>query len=111
MHDLDVLVPTDTPLIEFQPPKTDEVTRKIGEFVAALVEDGCTLELGIGRIPQAVLEFLKQKKDLGIHTEMFTDTIMDLVEAGVITGKRKTLDRGQGRGEFLHGHAETLRLH
>ena len=103
VHDLDILVPTDTPLIEFQAPKTDEVTRKIGEFVAALVEDGCTLELGIGRIPQAVLEFLRQKKELGIHTEMFTDTIIDLVEAGVITGKRKTLDRGKVVASFCMG--------
>jgi acyl-CoA hydrolase/GNAT superfamily N-acetyltransferase len=103
VYDLDILVPSDTPLIEFQPPQTDEVTRKIGEFVAALVEDGCTLELGIGRIPQAVLEFLKQKKDLGIHTEMFTDTIIDLVEAGVITGKRKTLDRGKVVASFCMG--------
>jgi acyl-CoA hydrolase len=103
VHDLDILVPTDTPLIEFRPPKTDDVTRKIGEFVAALVEDGCTVELGIGRIPQAVLEFLQHKKDLGIHTEMFTDTIIDLVEAGVITGKRKTLDRGKVVASFCMG--------
>ena len=103
VHDLDILVPTDTPLIEFRPPQTDEVTRKIGEFVAALVEDGSTLELGIGRIPQAVLEFLKHKQDLGIHTEMFTDTIIDLVEAGVITGKRKTLDRGKVVASFCMG--------
>ena len=103
VYDLDILVPTDTPLIEFQPPQTDEVTRKIGEFVAALVEDGCTLELGIGRIPQAVLEYLKQKKELGIHTEMFTDTIIDLVEAGVITGKKKTLDRGKVVASFCMG--------
>ena len=100
---MDMLVPTDTPLIEFQAARTDEVTRKIGEFVAALVEDGCTLELGIGQIPQAVLEFLGHKKDLGIHTEMFTDTIIHIVEAGVITGKRKTMDRGKVVASFCMG--------
>ena len=79
------------------------MTRKIGEYVAALVEDGSTVELGIGAIPQAVLEFLKDKKDLGIHTEMFTDSIIDLIESGAVTGARKTLDRGKIVASFCMG--------
>jgi acyl-CoA hydrolase/GNAT superfamily N-acetyltransferase len=101
--DIDVLVPADAPLLEVQPPAPDPVTRSIGEHVAALVEDGSTLELGIGRIPQAALEFLGRKKNLGIHTEMFSDTIIEKVESGVITGSQKTLDRGRIVASFCMG--------
>jgi len=103
VHDIDILVPVDTPLIELQAPTANEATSKIGELVAALIDDGSTLELGIGRIPQAVLEFLKNKKDLGIHTEMLTDTILDLVESGVINGSKKSSDRGKVVASFCMG--------
>ncbi|MBN1844134.1 MAG: hypothetical protein JW810_00505, partial [Sedimentisphaerales bacterium] len=98
--DFDLLVPVDEPLYEVVPPEPTEVTRRIGQHVASLVEDGSTLELGIGRIPQAVLEFLGEKKDLGIHTEMFTDQIIDLMESGAITGRRKTRDEGKVVASF-----------
>ncbi len=103
VHDLDILVPVDTPLIEILPPEVTDVTRKIGANIAGLVEDGSTIELGIGRIPQAVLEFLWEKKNLGIHTEMFTDAIMDMIESGVITGKNKSVDRGKIVASFCLG--------
>lgn len=103
INDIDLLIPTNRPIIEFHPPVPDSVTRQIGEYIAALVDDHSTLELGIGRIPQAVLEFLKSKHDLGIHTEMFTDTIIDLIESGVITGNKKTLDRGKVVASFCMG--------
>jgi acyl-CoA hydrolase/RimJ/RimL family protein N-acetyltransferase len=103
VHDLDVLVPVDVPMIEVKPLEPTDVTRRIGEYVAALVEDGSTLEFGIGRIPQAVVEFLKEKKDLGIHTEMFTDSIIDLVESGAVTNARKTIDRGKIVASFCMG--------
>lgn len=103
IHNLDILVPVDAPLIEVSTPELDDETRTIGEYVAALVEDGSTIEFGIGRIPQAVVESLKNKKDLGIHTEMFTDSILDLVESGVINCSRKTLDRGRIVASFCMG--------
>ncbi|OGV59995.1 MAG: 4-hydroxybutyrate CoA-transferase [Lentisphaerae bacterium RIFOXYA12_FULL_48_11] len=103
VQDLDILVPVDAPLLEMKPPEPDAATRKIGEYVAALVEDHATVEMGIGRIPQAVLDHLKDKKDLGIHTEMFTDRIIDLIETNVITGLRKTLDRGKIVASFCMG--------
>lgn len=103
VHDIDYLVPVDEPLIEVQWAPSTDVTRQIGEFVAALVEDGSTVELGIGRVPHAVLECLKNKKHLGIHTEMFTDAMVDLVEAGVIDGSLKTVDRGQVVASFCLG--------
>ena len=103
VHDVDFLVPFDTPLVEVKWGESTEVTRQIGEYVAALVEDGSTMELGIGRVPHAVLESLKGKKNIGIHTEMFTDAIIDLIEAGVIDGTLKSLDRGKIVASFCMG--------
>ncbi len=103
VNDIDVLVPAETPLIEVEQPPPDDVARRIGENIAALVEDGSTMEFGIGRIPHAVMEFLKDKKDLGIHTEMFTDAIIDLVECGCITGARKSVDQGKMVASFCMG--------
>jgi len=101
--DLDMLVPADVPLIEVQPPPSDDTTQRIGANIAALVDDGATVEVGIGTIPQAVLQHLNDKKDLGIHTEMFTDAIIDMVESGVVTGKKKSLDRGKIVASFCMG--------
>jgi acyl-CoA hydrolase/GNAT superfamily N-acetyltransferase len=103
VYDLDVLVPTEVPIVEVPPPDVTDTTRQIAEYVASLVEDGCTLEFGIGRIPQALLGFLKGKKDLGIHTEMVTDGIVDLIEAGAVTGARKTMDHGKVVASFALG--------
>ena len=100
---LDCIVETDLPVIELAPPKITDVERGIGENVASLIKDGDTLQLGIGAIPDAVLLFLKEKNDLGIHTEMFSDGVVELVEAGVITNKKKTLHRGQSVATFLMG--------
>jgi acyl-CoA hydrolase len=80
-----------------------EVSRKIGEHVASLIEDGATLQMGIGEIPDAVLLFLKQKRHLGIHTEMFSDGVVELFESGVITGEAKTLHRGKIVASFVLG--------
>jgi len=103
VHDMDFLVPVDVPLLEVKPLEPTDITRGIGEFVAALVDDGSTIELGIGEIPQAVIEFLKGKNDLGIHTEMFTDAIIDMVESGIINGKMKTLDTNKIVASFCLG--------
>ncbi|MCL4466159.1 MAG: GNAT family N-acetyltransferase [Chloroflexi bacterium] len=103
IFDLDVLVPVDEPLVESSPPRVDDITRAIGENIASLVEDGSTIELGIGRIPHAVLEFLKDKKDLGIHSEMITDPVIDMIEAGVVTGAQKHTDRGKVVASFAMG--------
>ena len=103
VNDMDVLVPVDEPLQEVTAPETTEVTRQIAQHVASLIVDGATVELGIGRIPQAVLEFLHEKHDLGIHTEMFTDSMIDLVESGAVTGSHKSLDRGKIVASFCLG--------
>jgi acyl-CoA hydrolase/GNAT superfamily N-acetyltransferase len=103
VYDLDYLVPSDEPILETTYGGETAETRQIAEYVAALVDDGSTIEVGIGRIPHSLLGFLKEKKDLGIHTEMITDGIIDLVEAGVINGSKKTLDRGKIVTSFCLG--------
>ncbi len=93
VHDFDYLVPGDLPLLEYVAPDRNDITSKIGEYVAALIDDGSTIEVGIGGISQAVLEYLKGKEDLGVHSEMINDAIIDLVESGVITGACKSVDK------------------
>jgi acyl-CoA hydrolase/GNAT superfamily N-acetyltransferase len=97
------LVPVDTPLLEAHSEPLDEVSRQIGMHVAQLIPDGATLQTGIGRIPDAVLAQLTEHHDLGVHTEMFSDGVMRLVEAGVITGRRKTLLPGKLVTSFIMG--------
>ena len=111
VHDIDVLVPSEAPILEVPPPEVTEITRQIAEYIAALIEDGSTIEFGIGRIPQALLGFLKDKKDLGVHTEMVTDGIIDLIESR--RHHRRAQDAGprQDRGQLLPRHQAALRLH
>ncbi|MPM23414.1 Butanoate coenzyme A-transferase [bioreactor metagenome] len=100
---LDWIVEADVPLLQLKPPVIGAVERAIGEHCAGLIRDGDTLQLGIGAIPDAVLLFLKEKKDLGIHSEMFSDGVVELFEAGVITNRRKTLHPGKCVVTFLMG--------
>ena len=100
---LTYIVEKDEPVIELKPPKIGDIERKIGENVASLVQDGATLQLGIGAIPDAVLTFLTTKKDLGIHSEMFSDGVVALAEAGVVTNRRKTIHTGNFTVTFLMG--------
>lgn len=81
------------PLFELQPAKIGEVEEAIGKNCASLIEDGSTLQLGIGGIPDAVMLFLTDKKDLGIHSEMISDGTLALYEKGVINGKYKNFDK------------------
>ncbi|MBF0187379.1 MAG: GNAT family N-acetyltransferase [Magnetococcales bacterium] len=103
VEEIDILVPWEEPLVNAPVPEPDAVTQKIGRLIASLVEDGATLEVGIGRIPQAALNHLGGKRDLGIHTEMLTDALIDLVDSGVINGAKKSLDRGQVVASFALG--------
>ena len=103
VNNIDVLVPHDEDIIESIIPEPDEVLKRIGQNIARLVEDGSTIECGIGRIPQALAEFLKDKKDLGIHTEMFGDWIVDLIECGAINCSKKSLNNGKIVASFCMG--------
>lgn len=99
----DRLVPVDAPLLEHEAEPLDEVAHEIGRHIAHLIPDGATLQTGIGRIPDAVMAQLGGRKDLGVHTEMLSDGVMRLVEAGVITGRRKTLLPGKLVTSFIMG--------
>lgn len=103
VNNIDILVPYDEKVIEIPIPESDQVLRQIGQNVARLVEDGCTIECGIGSVPQALVEYLACKKDLGIHTEMFSDWIIDLVDCGAVTCAKKTFDRGKITASFCMG--------
>jgi len=103
VNQIDAFVESDRPLPELPAPKQTEVTTRIGNHIADMIEDGATLQLGIGAIPDAVLACLDDKRDLGIHTEMFSDGVVRLVEAGVITGRRKSLRPGKIVSTFCMG--------
>jgi 4-hydroxybutyrate CoA-transferase len=94
---------TDRPLFEHHLEPETAVEARIGELVANLVEDGSTLQMGIGGIPDAVLSRLHHKKDLGIHTEMFSDRIVDLVESGAVTNRLKAVGIGRIVTSFING--------
>ncbi|MCG3140995.1 MAG: Butanoate coenzyme A-transferase [Anaerolineae bacterium] len=103
LNKIDTIVETDYPLPIVGMGKFGAVQDRIGQHVAALIPDGATLQLGIGSIPDAVLFHLKGKRDLGIHTELFSDGVIDLVEQGVITNDKKTLHPGKMVAGFLFG--------
>ncbi len=103
MEEIDIWVEGDTPLIEAHLTEPNEVEQAIGKHCAALIEDGACLQMGIGAIPNAVLSQLGGHQDLGIHTEMFADGVLELVEKGVVTGARKAIDRGKMVSTFLMG--------
>ncbi len=93
----------DVPILEYDFPEPENVQMKVAQNVAQLVEDGATIETGIGVIPSAVLQFLADRRDLGVHTEVMNDGIVDLVEAGVITNNKKTLHQGKIITSFCMG--------
>ena len=100
---IDFAVECDVPPYVVQQGELGKVERLIGEYVAELVPDGATIQLGIGAIPAATALALLDKHDLGVHTEMFTDSVVDLVEAGVINGSRKERNRGKIVAAFMMG--------
>ncbi|WP_010420305.1 acetyl-CoA hydrolase/transferase family protein [Anaerophaga thermohalophila] len=103
MRDIDYFVEHDEPLFVHNNAPLSDIERAIGHNIAELVEDGACLQMGIGGIPNAVLAELGNHKDLGVHTEMFSDGILPLVEKGVVNGKRKQIDKGLMVATFLMG--------
>jgi len=103
ISEIDYIVETSRPLLELKPAAITEIEEEIGRNCASLIEDGSTLQLGIGAIPEAVFSQLKNKKDLGLHTEMIPDSIVDLVESGVVNGKSKGFHEGKLVGSFAMG--------
>jgi len=95
ISDVDFVVENHVPLPQLPGEEPTEIERMIGEHIADLIDDGATLQLGIGGIPNAISAFLTNRRDLGIHTEMFVDGMVDLCQAGVITNQKKTLHPGK----------------
>jgi acyl-CoA hydrolase/GNAT superfamily N-acetyltransferase len=110
VSDIDFLVPHDEPLLEHRTTVPDEIARRIGRHVASIVEDGDTIQVGYGSVPNAILSALGRKKHLGVHTELLTDGIAELIRAGVVDNSRKTVNRGKTVASFCMGSAETYRL-
>ncbi|MCB1857651.1 MAG: GNAT family N-acetyltransferase [Gammaproteobacteria bacterium] len=103
INEIDAWIEQDEPLFQLIPPEMDQVTERIAQYVSMLVEDGSTLHLGIGRLPDAVLRYLGNHKDLGIHSEMLSDGIVDLMTNGVINNRKKTFHKGKAITSFCMG--------
>ncbi|MEQ8524770.1 acetyl-CoA hydrolase/transferase C-terminal domain-containing protein [Gracilimonas sp.] len=107
VNKIDALVEANDPLPEQIVPEPNEAELKIGKYCAELIDDGATLQMGIGAIPNAVLKSLTNHKDLGVHTEMFSDGVIELVEKGVINGRKKKIHPGKIVSGFVMGSRKT----
>jgi acyl-CoA hydrolase/GNAT superfamily N-acetyltransferase len=107
LKDVDFIIPYDEPLLEYHPGTDPEVAQKIGAHMARLVEDGDTLQVGYGMLPNAILDALSNKKHLGIHTELLSDGIVKLMKSGVVDNTRKTANPGRTVATFCMGSRET----
>ena len=110
VDEIDLAVEVDLPPYEHAPPIIGEVEQAIGAHIAELIPDRATIQLGIGAIPAATATFLRDKRDLGVHTEMFTDAIVDLVEAGAVTGAAKERNRDKLVTSFVMGTERLYRF-
>ncbi|WP_280341922.1 acetyl-CoA hydrolase/transferase family protein [Nocardia neocaledoniensis] len=109
-RDLDIVVRTSRPPAQLAPRPTDDVTLRIAQNAAQMIDDGATLQFGIGAIPEAVLAALGDRSDLGIHSGLLNDTAADLMDRGVITNERKSLDRGRAVAGVLMGTQRLFRF-
>jgi acyl-CoA hydrolase len=106
IYEIDILVVGDECLLEAPKMEIDEEEGRICEYVSSLIDDGCTIQLGFGKIPQFCMDYLKDKKDLGIHSDMITEKIVDLIKSGAVTGQRKTINQGKIVASFCLGTKE-----
>jgi acyl-CoA hydrolase/GNAT superfamily N-acetyltransferase len=104
---VDFLLPYDEPLLEYEAEVPDEIAHQIGKYVARLVEDGATIQVGYGRIPNAILANLKGKKHLGVHTELLSDGIVELMKEDVIDNEKKSIIRNKTVAAFCMGKRST----
>ncbi len=109
IRDVRYLLPHDEPLLEFSAVVSDEIAERIGRYVSRIVQDGDTIQVGYGSIPNAILKHLTDKKHLGVHTELLTDGIVELMRQGVVDNTRKDLNCGKTVAAFAMGKRETYR--
>jgi acyl-CoA hydrolase/RimJ/RimL family protein N-acetyltransferase len=93
LNRFDALVKVDVPVAEYLHPKIGEIAERVARYIASIIDDGSTLQIGLGRVPNEALRYLRDRRDLGIHSDVITDGVVDLVEAGVVTGRCKTRHR------------------
>ncbi len=105
--DIDFFVPFDEPLLEYDVVVPDDNARRIGKYVARIVQDGDTIQVGYGSVPNAIMSALGRKKHLGVHSELLTDGIVELIRQGVVTNSRKTVNPGKTVASFCMGHRAT----
>lgn len=110
VEQLDAIVEKDEPILELSPEAPDEVADRIGYYVSQLVANGATIQAGIGKIPNAVLKHLRDKRDLGVHTEMFSDGLVELYKAGAISNRKKTFHPGKIVAAFCMGSRQLYDL-
>ncbi|RLF92698.1 acetyl-CoA hydrolase [Thermococci archaeon] len=110
IEDVDFVIPHDEKLLIYPPSEKEDVSEKIGRYVARLVEDGSTIQVGYGSIPDAILASLQDKKNLGVHTELMSDGIVELMKKGVVTNQEKTIHRGKTVASFCMGSEETYQF-
>lgn len=103
IKDIDYLVLYDEPLLEYNPSVPSEIAQQAGKYVSKIINDGDTIQIGYGSLPSAILQNMKEKKDLGIHTELLTDAVVELIKLGVINNSKKTIDRGKTVAAFCMG--------
>jgi acyl-CoA hydrolase len=89
----DALVTVEAPVAEYVHPKIGEIAERVARYIASIIDDGSTLQIGLGRVPNEALRYLKDRRDLGIHSDVITDGVVDLVESGVVTGRSKSRHR------------------
>jgi acyl-CoA hydrolase/RimJ/RimL family protein N-acetyltransferase len=107
IKDVDYILCHDEPLLEYEAVMPDEVAHQIGQYVARIVQDGDTIQVGYGSLPNAILANFGNKKNLGVHSELLTDGMVELIQKGVIDNSRKTLNRGKTVATFCMGHQKT----
>ncbi len=107
VEEVDFIIPHDEPLLEYRADVDNELTRRIGRHASRLIQDGDTIQVGYGSIPNAILSALEHKNHLGVHTELLSDGIAELMKKGVIDNTRKSIDRGKTVAAFCMGKRET----
>jgi acyl-CoA hydrolase/RimJ/RimL family protein N-acetyltransferase len=107
---IDSLITVETPVIEYEHALSNEISERIARYVSCIIEDHSTLQIGLGNVPNEMLKFLKKSRNLGIHSEVITEPVVDLIEGGIITGKAKTVHRGKIVTSFCMGTERLYRM-
>ncbi|MCK4414575.1 MAG: GNAT family N-acetyltransferase [Candidatus Eisenbacteria sp.] len=110
VSDVGFLVPHDEPLLEYAAAAPDEIAQRIGRYVSRIVQDGDTIQVGYGSLPNAIMANLSEKRHLGVHTELLGDGIVHLMKSGVVDNSRKSIDRGKSVASFSMGRPETYQF-